>query len=151
MPVCRKLQSTNTINGILRGTCNRMLFDKKILSAEEVATRMRYALSRSVAPHSAAEWLEGFLQGSGLLLLHNQALWNLLDEWVSELSEESFSEILAMLRRTFAEFSPPERQRMMALARQDKSDKPRGADIVFHAERANMVEPTVRLLLGTVK
>lgn len=137
------------VNGILRGACTRILFDKKIFSEHETAVRMQFALSAAEPPLSAAQWLEGFLQGSGLLLLHNFSLWNLLDEWVAGLSEERFEEVLPLLRRTFSRFTQPERERMLHLARQGQIllagayGKPD-----FDEERAAKVLPVVRTLLG---
>ena len=53
----------------------------------------------------AAAWLEGFLHGSGLLLLHNETLWEILDQWVAA-DGEAFNPLLPLLRRTFAQFLP---------------------------------------------
>lgn len=143
-----KIAAANQVNGLLRGGCTRILFDKKILAEMEAATRMRFALSRSVAPLEAAQWLEGFLVGSGLVLLHNHALWNLLDEWVAELKEDNFSEVLAVLRRTFSKFSGPERQRMMGLAKQGQVEQVEKAASEFDEDRGAAVLPTVKALLG---
>ena len=142
-----KIASAKEVNGLITGGGTRILLDKKIISATEGATRMRYALSRSVAPLAAAQWLEGFLIGSGTVLLHNHVLWNLLDEWIHELNEEKFSEVLAVLRRTFSKFTPPERQRMMSLARQGQV-KLMEQEVEYEEERGVAVLPTVKALLG---
>lgn len=136
------------INGILTGACTRILFDKKVFTENETATKMRYALSRANAPLAAAQWLEGFLQGSGLLLLHNHPLWNLLDEWVEELGEEHFTDVLPLLRRTFSKFPQPERERMMDLAKKGPVEKQQKETEALAMERAAVVLPTVRALLG---
>ncbi len=136
------------VNGILTGACTRILFDKKVISETETSTQMHYALSRSTAPLAAAQWLEGFLQGSGLLLLHNHALWDLLDEWVSSLNEDDFSDVLALLRRTFARFTPPERKRMLGLARREKTKGKQADPADYEADRGGVVLPTVKMLLG---
>ena len=143
-----KIALAKNVNGLLLGGCTRILFDKKILSENEGATRMRYALSRASAPLEAAQWLEGFLVGSGLVLLHNHALWNLLDEWVAELNEDNFSEVLALLRRTFSKFSPPERLRMMGLAKQGQVGQKRVKEVDYEESRGAVVLPTVKALLG---
>ncbi|HFA50801.1 MAG TPA: hypothetical protein ENJ95_17475 [Bacteroidetes bacterium] len=144
----QSIAADQQVNGILSGACTRILFDKKIMTEEATATRMRYALSPSSAPLEAAQWLEGFLVGSGLLLLHNRSLWNLLDGWVEELNDDSFSDVLALLRRTFSKFSPPERQRMMALAKQGKTEKKKREFADYEEDRAKVVLPVVRALLG---
>ncbi|HEY4388339.1 MAG TPA: DUF5682 family protein, partial [Ktedonobacteraceae bacterium] len=71
----------------------------------------RLALSVTDAPQ-AASWIEGVLQGSALLILHQDNLWRALDRWLSELSGETFEALLPVLRRAFANFQPPERRAM---------------------------------------
>lgn len=137
-----------SVNGVLTGAATRILFDKKIFSETETATRMRFALSAATPPLAAAQWLEGFLQGSGLLLLHNAALWNLVDSWVDELGKDNFSDILPLLRRTFSRFPQPERERMLDLARQGQVAEKQQDLPDFEEKRAAAVLPTVRLLLG---
>ncbi len=97
---------------MLRGAALRLLFDKSRLAFQEVARRMAWALSGSWPLASTAQWLEGFLHGSGLVLVHYRALWHLLDEWVSQLTSEAFRELLPSLRRAFSHFTPAERQQM---------------------------------------
>ncbi len=142
------IATSEQTNGLLTGACTRILFDKKIITEVETSTRMYFSLSQSVAPLVAAQWLEGFLQGSGLLLLHNHSLWNLLDEWVSSLNEDNFSGVLALLRRTFSRFTPPERQRMLSLARQDKTGELQADSADYEVDRGKVILPTVRMLLG---
>ncbi len=83
-----------------------------MLDAAEAARRMGLALSTATEPSQAGAWVEGFLKGSGLLLLHDDKLWQVLDNWVSTLSEDFFVTSLPLLRRTFATFSEPERRQM---------------------------------------
>ena len=64
-----------------------------------------------------ARWIEGFLHGSGLLLLHHAPLWKLVDDWVDNLSPDAFPEVLPLLRRTFSLFQPAERRQLLELAR----------------------------------
>ncbi|MEK7256010.1 MAG: DUF5682 family protein, partial [Bacteroidota bacterium] len=144
----RNIAASPSTNGILTGACTRLLFDKQIFSAEETATRMRYALSPANPSLAAAEWLEGFLQGSGLLLIHHATLWNLLDQWVDELGEEVFTDVLPLLRRTFSRFAQPERERMLDLAKHGQASPVKKEEVDFDEERAVAVLPTVRMLLG---
>jgi hypothetical protein len=68
--------------------------------------------SRAVAPMAAAQWLEGFLQGSGALLVHNDALWQVVSDWMLSQPRDVFTELLPLLRRTFGSFSTPERRQL---------------------------------------
>lgn len=112
----RSLSSLPQVNGIISGACTRILFDKGLFDKKQASGLMHYALSKGNTATESAQWLEGFLHGSGLLLIHQPSLWEILDGWVASLSEESFTDILPLLRRTFAQFPPPERQQMMAIS-----------------------------------
>ncbi|MAT54327.1 MAG: hypothetical protein CMN32_07570 [Saprospirales bacterium] len=101
---------------LLCGACTRILFDKRHFDEEKTEKLMHYALSPATPPMRAAAWLEGFLQGSAQLLLHQQELWKLLDGWVADLNEEYFPQVLPVLRRTFSRYSDAERQRLLKLA-----------------------------------
>ncbi|HOJ20464.1 MAG TPA: DUF5682 family protein, partial [Armatimonadota bacterium] len=95
-------------------------------------------------------WLEGFLKRSGLLLLHDKELWQVLDTWLTELSAESFAAVLPLLRRTFATFPAPERRQMGERVRLGKAagSQVPGMDAGFDAERAVSVLPLAARLLG---
>ncbi len=135
------------VNGILTGACTRILFDKKIRSEAETAIRMEYSLSQATPPLEAAQWLEGFLQGSGLLLLHNHSLWSLLDAWVDGLNEDIFRDTLPLLRRTFSRFPAPERERMLGLAKQGQVVEKIAEAADYEEDRAGRVVALVRRLL----
>jgi hypothetical protein len=144
-----RISKTPNVSGLLRGGATRMLFEKEFIDIGDLVTQMRYALSPANDALEAASWIEGFLDGSGLLLIYQPALWNVLDEWVDDLSEDNFKQLLPILRRTFSSFSGPERQKMMELAKRgqiiiDHSD----TTALINSERAAMVVPTVKLLLG---
>ncbi|MBK7872585.1 MAG: hypothetical protein IPJ74_18840 [Saprospiraceae bacterium] len=109
------IQEKNT-NELLRGACTRLLFDKSKLSIAEVEKYLHYALSSSESVINSVGWLEGFLHGSGLLLIHNQSLWQVLDDWVKDLDPDNFEQTLPLLRRAFAQFTAGEREKMLQLA-----------------------------------
>lgn len=73
---------------------------------------MQLALSVGADPSQGALWLEGLLQGSGLILLHDDALWRLVDEWVTGLKADTFVATLPLLARTFSSFPAAERRQM---------------------------------------
>jgi hypothetical protein len=75
-----------------------------------VADRMARAVSVGESPARAAAWIEGFLAGGGLVLVHDDMLLRLVDQWIAGLAEDGFSDVLPLLRRTFADFTGPERR-----------------------------------------
>ena len=95
---------------LIAGRLTRLLLDAARVSADEAGLRMSRALSAAVPPPAAAGWAEGFLAGSGLLLVHDDKLLALADGWLAGLSADAFTAVLPALRRTFGEFAPPERR-----------------------------------------
>lgn len=71
---------------------------------------MARAVSAGAAPARAAAWIEGFLSGGALLLLHDEALLGLVDGWIAGLPAGSFTGVLPLLRRTFGAYSAAERR-----------------------------------------
>ncbi|MBL7817689.1 MAG: hypothetical protein JNL70_21965 [Saprospiraceae bacterium] len=111
------------VHGKLRGNCTRILFDKSMLNIAQTAVKMRYALAPSNDATQSAAWLEGFLYGSGLLLIHHPNLWHVLDEWVVETDLSRLEYLLPLLRRTFSAFSKSEKSKLFALAHQTPTEK----------------------------
>jgi hypothetical protein len=95
---------------LISGRLTRLLLDAGRLTPDEAATRMSRELSAAAPAAAAAGWAEGFLAGSGLLLLHDDKLLSLADGWLAGLSADAFATVLPALRRTFGEFAPPERR-----------------------------------------
>lgn len=147
----RRLAENDAIHGVLTGRCARLLFDANSFSPDQTATRLSQELSRANAPAKSAAWLEGFLGGSGLVLLHQPVLWGLLDGWLGSLNPEHFTEVLPLLRRAFSTFASPERRQMGELARNGGTgSNPRHTtpDEDLNEVRANRLLPTLAALLG---
>lgn len=133
---------------LIRGIATRLLFDKSVLDLQGTMTRLYFALSSSSQALEVAQWLEGFLHGSGLVLIYHPALWQILDQWVSNLPLSHFEEVLPVLRRTFSSFPPPERIKMLALAKKGTTVALPSFEEIALADRAELVWPTMQLLLG---
>ncbi len=116
-----KLMDQQGVHSLLQGFSARMLLDRGNVGRNRIYQVFQFALSDN---QEAAIWLEGFLFGSGLLLIRQRALWDLLDQWIQQLPEQHFQEVLPILRRTFAHFTASERSKMMFQAKQDKEETP---------------------------
>ena len=114
-------------HALVRGVATRLLFDRQRIDVQTAAQHLSFALSQANKSLDTAYWLEGFLPGSGLLLLYHPPLWHLIDGWVSNLEDDIFPEILPILRRTFSRFSAAERQKILEQARQYSLAPPEGA------------------------
>ncbi|MEB3230610.1 MAG: DUF5682 family protein [Leptolyngbyaceae bacterium] len=119
-----QLLDHNGLNSHLLGRCCRILLDAGEVSPPEAARRLHLALSVGNDPAAAAQWLAGFLEGSGLLLIHDDQLWAILDQWVTSLTEDAFIAVLPLLRRTFSSFTGPELRQMGDRVRQESSPSP---------------------------
>ena len=95
---------------MISGRLTRLLLDAGRVSPDEAGMRMSRALSAAAPAPAAAGWAEGFLAGSGLLLVHDDRLLALADGWLAGLTADAFSAVLPALRRTFGGFAPPERR-----------------------------------------
>ncbi|MDA8019299.1 MAG: DUF5682 family protein [Thermoanaerobaculia bacterium] len=107
-----QVAAAESIHGQVSGRCCRLLLDAGALNDDEIERRMGLALSVANEPLAAAAWLEGFLAGSGMVLLHDDRLWEVLDRWVASLGESVFVQVLPLIRRTFSQFSNGERRQM---------------------------------------
>lgn len=116
-----KLLNQHGVHGLIVGRCCRLLLNDNVLDNDTASRYLHFALSHANDPVQAGAWLEGFLHGSGLLLLHDAGLWTVLDEWLCELDADSFIELLPLLRRTFASFPVGERRQMSDLVKQGQS------------------------------
>lgn len=104
-----QLAERRDLHGLLAGRIVRLLVDAGVLPEIEAARRLSAHLSVGISPSDKAAWAEGFLSGSGLLLVHDRELLAVLDGWVRGLDGDDFLDVLPLLRRTFGEFSPAER------------------------------------------
>src|SRR5262249_7200185 len=150
----KRLADQRGLHGLVAGRCCRLLVDAGAIAADEAARRLSLALSTANEPAQAASWIEGFLKGSGLLLLHDETLWRTLDEWVTELPNDGFTALAPLLRRTFSTFTSPERKRIGELAPGGMTGVSRAAIGAqsrhedFDQTRAETVLPLLARLLG---
>lgn len=137
------------VHGAVAGRAVRLVFDLGAADADEAARRMGLALSPAQEPMYAGAWVEGFLAGSALVLLHDAALWRVLDGWLAALPGDAFTQLLPLLRRTFSTFAAPERRALGERARGAASAKPdRQQPTEFDAARADAVLPLLAAMLG---
>jgi hypothetical protein len=143
----RSLIDQSNLAGLIAGRCCRLLLDAGFIDSDEIAKRFSLALSIANSPMQAASWIDGLLRGSGLLLLHNATLWQILDDWLSHLSSDNFVIILPLLRRTFSQFSAPERRQMGEQVSQSESNSGEVA-IEINLDQAEAILPILGQLLG---
>ena len=143
------LAESATCHALIGGLAARLLFDAQQADLETTARRLSLALSLANDPAPAAAWLEGFLNQSALVLLHDPSLWALVDDWVAGLSEEHFVRVLPLVRRAFSAFAPAERRQLGERARRPASVAPLAmTDTAIDPARSERPIPLLQRLLG---
>ncbi|MFF1715472.1 DUF5682 family protein [Streptomyces sp. NPDC058268] len=158
--VLRVLGERDSVAGVVRGRCVRLLMDGGELADGEAARFMGLALSRGTEPAEAAAWIEGFVgggSGGGMLLVHDERLLGLVDDWLTGVPDRAFTDVLPLLRRTFSAYEPGVRRTLGELVRRGPAASAGAATAAggipgfgpdLDAERADAVLPVLSLLLG---
>lgn len=145
----RLLADSTAAHALLQGLALRLLLDDGERSAADAATAMSLHLSAGSDPAAAAAWLDGFLNRNAVVLLHDAAVWQLLDDWLAGLTDEHFVRVLPLVRRTFSAFGPGERRDLATRARQGGTATPTAAAPVdWPADKAALPLPWLRRWLG---
>jgi Family of unknown function (DUF5682) len=95
---------------LLQGLACRLLLDAALWSQEEVANALSRHLSPGNDANKAANWLDGFINRNAVVLLHDNTIWDLVDQWLAQLTPNNFVRVLPLVRRTFSVFSSGERR-----------------------------------------
>ncbi|QZY17702.1 DUF5682 family protein [Streptomyces decoyicus] len=163
--VLRAVSERDAVPGLIRGRSARLLLDEGELGDGGAERLMGLALSPGTPPTDAAGWIEGFVGGGtggdgGMLLVHDARLLALVDGWLTGVPDAAFTDVLPLLRRTFAEYEAGVRRTLGELIRRGPAspshrqagDAPDAAAPGFgpglDRDRAAAVLPTLRMLLG---
>lgn len=142
------------VHGLLRGGALRELIEQASVADDEIERRVAYSLSKGHPPAEAASFIEGLVSGSGIVLLHFDGLWAAIDRFIRGLDEDGFREQAPILRRSFGQFTGPERRAMGEKVKRLGSGgigRPKAAapaDDDVDPERAARVLPILARLLG---
>ncbi|WKN29641.1 DUF5682 family protein [Porifericola rhodea] len=139
------------VNPLIAGKACRLLHDTQYYHEDELSRKFSLALSPAQEARFSAAWLEGFLKGSGTILLLDEVLWQVVDTWLNELEGDIFIEVLPLLRRNFSSFTTSERRKLGEKAKQQDSEHSiqngQHTDEI-DPERAEQAMLTVAQLLG---
>jgi hypothetical protein len=135
----------------LQGLATRLLADAGAMSAHDVEYRVSRALSSGTPPLDGAAFVEGFLGGSGVALVHDGDLLSVIDRWLCALDAESFVATLPLLRRTFGTFEPAERRQIGERIRHGVAQSADTGSATLDADRVAAVLATINHLLGATR
>ncbi|MFC9663466.1 DUF5682 family protein [Nocardia sp. NPDC127606] len=119
----QRIADRDDVHGAIGGRAVRLLCDAERIDDADSARRLAAALSIGNTPAAKAAWIDGFLGGRGLLLVHDRELLRRIDEWLRDLNEDQFVATLPLLRRTFGSFESGER-RAISQALRDTGSAP---------------------------
>ena len=133
--------------GGLAGRVIRLLLDADRIDRAEAATRLGRALSQGATAEQQAAWAEGFLGGGAALLIYDDALLRVVDEWVRGLTGEQFVAALPVVRRAFGSYTERERHAIAdRVAGLGSASRPAASDEPELDEMPELLA-TLRLLL----
>ena len=107
-----KVQASGKVHPLISGCATRLMRDHHTITNELILRALSYYSSVGNTPNDIAFWFEGFLENSGTLLLLDDGLWGLVNSFICNLDDESFAQVLPILRRTFATFEQHERTKL---------------------------------------
>lgn len=136
------------VHGLVQGRATRLLHDSGHWSPGEVGQRLGQALSAGTPPAVGASFVEGFLAGSGTVLVHDAGLRAIVDRWLSSLTPPAFAETIPLLRRTFGSFEAAERRQLGRLVAGEQREARSAFGAELDPRRLVDALRTVRLLFG---
>lgn len=144
----RRIADRDDVHGALVGRAVRLLADAGRIDDAESARRLSAALSVGATAAAKAAWIDGFLGGRGLLLVHDRELLRLIDDWLRGLGDDTFVETLPLLRRTFGAFESGERRAIGQAVRDGGSVSPTAAAAGIDVDRATVAVRAAAEILG---
>lgn len=144
----RRVLDLTGLHGLVAGRIARILLETGVETSDDAERRMAFALSPASDPAAAAAWVEGFLTDSGTILVYDDRLWRVLDNWLATLPDAAFIRVLPLLRRTFSTFSKPERRAMGEQARRGAAVAAGGAGEGLDERAIVKVLPILAKVLG---
>ena len=118
-----KVQASGKVHPLISGCTTRLMRDHHTITNELILQALSYYSSVGNTPNDIAFWFEGFLENSGTVLLLDDVLWGLVNSFICNLDDESFAQVLPILRRTFATFEQHERTKLGQKAKNFDPDK----------------------------
>ena len=146
--VLEQLADAPRIHGSIQGRATRLLHDGGRWPPDNVERRLARALSQGTAPGSGAAFVEGFLAGSGTVLVHDAQLLTAIDGWIGSLRADAFETVIPLLRRTFGGFEPAERRQLGLLLSTGQVERVAAMGEDVDPARALAALETVRAMLG---
>ena len=144
-----KIHAMELCAPFIAGTITRILKESNHLTNDDVNNSLSQALTLNIDIVYSAQWLEGFLNQSVALLIHDDDVWTIVSGWVKQLNDDNFNDVLPLLRRTFSSFRSSEKNKIAERVKYfSKTTASGNSENDWHIERAEKVIPIVKQLFG---
>jgi hypothetical protein len=140
----QRIAQSDTAHALIAGYAHRILYDTGLLDFDALSLAFARSLSPGNEPVVGARWVEGLLSGSGAVLVHDDRLRDLIDQWVRNATADNFVQVLPLLRRTFAQFPAPERRQIGERLRAGQQLQATAANAEFDETAARAVLPVLK-------
>ena len=100
----------------------RLLLERDRLDIDFILTKMTLIFSKGNEPLQVGAWLEGFFKRGVYLLQYQQEMFDLINQWITDIKEDHFPEVLPLLRRTFSLFNAGAKQEIWEKVTQSKQE-----------------------------
>ncbi|MCO4294219.1 DUF5682 family protein [Solitalea sp. MAHUQ-68] len=134
---------------LVHGACCKILYDAKHMDASQTGIEFSKALSTGNDPSHSAAWLEGFLKDAATILILEDDIWNITNQWIEGLTPETFVQVVPLLRRTFSAYNSAEKSRLAQKVKHNSSGTSAAKqNYAINKERAKRVLPLLEKILG---
>ncbi|NOQ37183.1 MAG: hypothetical protein GQ569_15040 [Methylococcaceae bacterium] len=133
---------------LLTGRCTRLLYDLGQRKIEDLHHAFALATSAANEVTDTAAWLEGLLYQGAILLLHDDAFFKQLDDWLQDLEEDDFMRILPLLRRVMTSFNQHELKQLGERVLQGATETQAEENKLIDADLAERALNSLLPLLG---
>ena len=102
------LSARDDLNPGLSGYATAILLERGLLDDIQISNEVCRRISPGIPADVGAGWFEGLAGRNRDSLIENKVIWDQLNSYIGQLSDEHFKRALVFLRRTFSGFAPSE-------------------------------------------
>lgn len=118
----REIITGTQTHPLLAGYAVRQAYDRNILLESVLREKFNLIFSTAGDSNYQSRWLEGFLNGGMLAIFYDQTILHSLNQFVVGMDDDTFNDILPVLRRIFSKETGNDKWRLMKLLK-THSDK----------------------------
>ena len=108
----RKISNDDSKNPNFSGHSCAILLEKSLMDNRMLDMEISRRIKRGISVDIAAGWFEGLASRNRLSIASNKFIFERLDSYLEELSNEDFKRALVYLHRSFSDFSNDEKYRV---------------------------------------